>query len=70
MVIFAIYCSLAVAFAADGTVEIKEDFIGAGEFQTFTNYDQAKDRALCSGDIGLWPESFLLRVQLLDVLWL
>lgn len=52
MLIFAIYCSLAVAFAAGGTVEIKEDFIGAGEFQTFTNYDQAKDRALCKGDMA------------------
>lgn len=37
---------------AGGTVEIKEDFIGAGEFQTFTNYDQAKDRALCKGDMA------------------
>ena len=37
---------------ADGKVEIKEDFVGNGEFQTFTNYDLAEDRALCRGDMA------------------
>ena len=51
MLIFAI-CSLAVMLTADGKVEIKEDFVGNGEFQTFTNYDLAEDRALCKGDMA------------------
>ena len=51
MLIFAI-CSLAVMLTADGKVEIKEDFVGNGEFQTFTNYDLAEDRALCRGDMA------------------
>ncbi len=50
--IFAICCCLSVMLPADGTVEIEEDFLGNGEFQTFTNYDLAKDRALCKGDMA------------------
>jgi hypothetical protein len=38
---------------ADGKVEIKEDFIGAGEFQTLTNYDLARDRSSCQGDMHM-----------------
>lgn len=34
---------------ADGKIEIKEDFLGNGEFQTFTNHGLAQDRALCRG---------------------
>lgn len=37
---------------ADGKVEIEEDFIGAGEFQTLTNYDLARDRSSCQGDMA------------------
>ena len=37
---------------ADGIVEIKEDFIGNGEFSSFTNHDLAKDRAMCNGDLA------------------
>ena len=51
VLIFAIFC-LAVMLPADGIVEIKEDFIGNGEFQTFTNHDLAEDRALCKGDMA------------------
>jgi hypothetical protein len=51
MLIFAIFC-LAVMLPADGIVEIKEDFLGNGEFQTFTNHDLAKDRAMCKGDLA------------------
>ena len=49
--IFAI-CCLAVMLPADGIVEIKEDFIGNGEFSSFTNHDLAKDRAMCNGDLA------------------
>ena len=51
VLIFAIFC-LAVMLPADGIIEIKEDFLGNGEFQTFTNHDLAKDRALCRGDMA------------------
>lgn len=51
VLIFAIFC-LAVMLPADGIVEIKEDFLGNGEFQTFTNHDLAEDRALCKGDMA------------------
>jgi hypothetical protein len=51
MLIFTIFC-LAVMLPADGIVEIKEDFLGNGEFQTFTNHDLAKDRAMCKGDMA------------------
>ena len=37
---------------ADGIVEIKEDFLGNGEFSSFTNHDLAKDRAMCKGDLA------------------
>jgi hypothetical protein len=37
---------------ADGKIEIKEDFVGAGEFQTLTNHDLAQDRASCKGDLA------------------
>ena len=52
MLIFAICGCLAVMLPADGIVEIKEDFLGNGEFQTFTNHDLAKDRAFCKGDLA------------------
>jgi hypothetical protein len=52
VLIFAICGCLAVMLPADGIVEIKEDFLGNGEFQTFTNHDLAKDRAFCKGDLA------------------
>ena len=52
LLIIAIFCILAVMLPADGKVEIKEDFLGNGEFQTFTNHILAKDRALCKGDLA------------------
>jgi len=39
--------------------EIKEDFLGNGEFQTFTNHDLAEDRAFCEGDMA-YGRSLLL----------
>jgi len=52
-------CNLFIMPPADGIVEIKEDFVGNGEFQTFTNHNLAQDRALCKGDMAYGRSLFL-----------